>query len=547
MKVSLQYKFLAAFLAVVILVLAGVSTGSAWLIREYIMQGKKRELADRARFMVRVMNDYYDGHLSYAQLVRQINRFDTLLDVRIWVLDNDLKLIAASVDENVRPHNGPGKAEPLFPRLQGQEPREENGMGLDRRQRMMRNPVAVPQPAPPQAEIAEIPLGEIKGMKPLADEVRLQQGREWGKVLYHPYFDEYVLMAAVPAQRPDGALAGTILLYTPLVGIEKFLRQIYWYVAASGVAAFVLSALVVNYLAGGIVRQLRAMQRTARAIAQGDYTARALVETRDEVGELGQSLNELAQELQDYVGRLEVQDRMRREFVANVSHELKTPVTILRGYHAALADGTIENPTEQEKYRRIMGEEIQRMEKLIAELLDLSLLQADGTAIEKERLSLAEIVDNVQLLLEQRSTTSGVVLAVAHDAGEAEIFGDGNRIIQLLLILVDNALKFTPPGGRIEIGLGREGEMILLSVADTGKGIPAEDLPYIWERFYKGDKSRQRAAGGTGLGLAIAREIIHLHGATVEVSSTTGSGTRFVIRFPAVKEKGAVVSGENRV
>jgi len=376
------------------------------------------------------------------------------------------------------------------------------------------------------------PLAELKGMKPLEEELRAAYGQTWSKIVYHPYYEEFMLMVAVPLERPDGKLIGTILLHHPLSGIEELLRRIYLYVAMGGVASFILTALVANYLAGGMVRQLQAMQRTAKSLAQGDYSAQALVETEDEVGDLGRSLNELAGELQEYVGQLEVQDRMRRDFVANVSHELKTPLTILRGYNEALADGTIADPGEAEKYRRIMSDEIGRMEKLIAELLDLSLLQSDATAMEKEPVSLAEVAESVQVLMEQRSRAQNVDLQVLNTAGTAQVLGDGNRLTQLLLILVDNALKFTPGGGTVTVRLAESPRAVVLSVEDTGQGIPAGDLPYIWERFYKGDKSRRRANGGTGLGLSIAREIVHLHDATAKVESEQGKGTRFTICFP---------------
>nr|WP_284707745.1 HAMP domain-containing sensor histidine kinase [Sporomusa sphaeroides] len=282
-------------------------------------------------------------------------------------------------------------------------------------------------------------------------------------------------------------------------------------------------------MARHIVRPLTAMQETAAALAHGDYDRRVTVSSRDEVGDLGQSLNSLAKDLGEYVRQMEMTDRMRRDFVANVSHELRTPLTIMYGYNQALQDGTITEAKKVKKYHRVMGGEILRLEKLIAELLDLSQLQATGITLETEDVPLAEVIDNVITLMKQKSEQKGVTLAAQIDPIPS-IRGDGDRLTQLVLILVDNALKFTPAGGQITASLTESSDSVVLTIADTGVGIAPGDLPHIWERFYKADKSR--ASGGTGLGLAIAKQIIELHGAAVDVISTSGQGTTFIIRFP---------------
>jgi signal transduction histidine kinase len=164
----------------------------------------------------------------------------------------------------------------------------------------------------------------------------------------------------------------------------------------------------------------------------------------------------------------------------------------------------------------------------------LSQLQAKGIILEIEDVLLSEVVDNVITLLQQKSEQNGVIL-VSHIVNAVPpIQGDGDRLTQLVLILMDNALKFTPPGGQISVMLAHEIDSAVLAITDTGAGIASGDLPYIWERFYKADKSR--SSGGTGLGLAIARQIIELHAASVDVTSTCGEGTTFTIKFP-IKNK----------
>jgi signal transduction histidine kinase len=360
-------------------------------------------------------------------------------------------------------------------------------------------------------------------------------GTAWVKKIYHPYYEENMLLVAVPLIQAEGQSTGTVLINAPLADFDDFLNRIYWYIAAAGAVGLLLTVLIANYLSASIIRPLRSMRAVASAMANGDYSVQAKVETNDEVGDLSKSLNLLAKALSEFVSKTEKTDKLRRDFVANVSHELRTPLTIMRGYNEALLDGTISQSDQVEKYHRVMRDESIRLQKLINELLDLSHLEARTAALETEQVSLAEIVSNLVTLFKQPSQEKGVELETKIAEGLPEIQANGDRLTQLVLILLDNALKFTPAGGTITISVGADDQTLTLRVADTGEGISPEDLPNVWERFYKADKSHARAAGGTGLGLAIAKEIINLHGAKVDVASQLGKGTVFSIMF-AIKK-----------
>lgn len=388
----------------------------------------------------------------------------------------------------------------------------------------------VGKPAQASAIGTVLTLADIQGMTGLIEEIKANSGKVWSKTLYHPYYEENILMVAVPLKRTDGTVTGTVMINAPIQGIESFLNKIYYYIGIAGLGAIGFAILLSSYLASGIVRPLRAMRETAAAIAHGKYTTRVQITSRDEVGELGHSLNSMAQDLGDYVNQLESMDKMRRDFVANASHELRTPLTIMRGYNQVLREKTITEPALVEKYHRIMGDEITRLEKLIAELLDLSQLQSNESSLELEPVQLGEVVENVITLLQDKSAEKGVRLVSQIGSNDSPILGDGDRLTQLVLILMDNALKFTPSEGGIIASVTEVDGKVVLTVSDTGDGIPPEDLPHIWERFYKVDKSRAR--GGTGLGLAIAKQIIELHGGAAEVSSTLHEGTTFSIQFP---------------
>ena len=272
-------------------------------------------------------------------------------------------------------------------------------------------------------------------------------------------------------------------------------------------------------------------------MAAGDYSMRVEVKGEDEVAELGNALNSLGSDLNAYVSKMERTEKMRRDFVANVSHELRTPVTIIRGYNEAIYDGTVTDTEIVQRYRRLINEETIRLEKMVRGLLDVSRLQASEEIPHKnmEELPLAIIMRNVAEKLMIKSAEKHVEFSVDADEN-IKILGDGDQMVQLILILSDNALKYSPENSIIFLSAKKlEDGSVLLSVRDQGPGIPEEDIPFIWERFYKVDKSHCRNVPGTGLGLAIAKEIIRMHGAQAEVKSGCGEGAAFEIKFPKDK------------
>lgn len=536
-RISLQHKLLGSFIIVVTLVLASVSAGAALLIREYFIAGKQREFTAKAYETARVVEGYYAGRINYVQLAGFINNIDSLLSARVWVVDNSMNLMAASEERelagNTLHHRGGMRKKgpmgaPASCNMSGgpgmMHHRQGQGMmrGADRQD-------AAPESSTEQNHVHN--LADIQGLELIGQQVQSAGDGAWAKTFYHPYYEENMLVVGVPL-KPEGQTLGTVLIHAPLAGFDGFLNRIYWYIAAAGTVVVLITVCIANYLASGIIRPLRSMQAVASAMAGGNYSVQAKAETNDEVGDLSRSLNSLAKALAVFVSNAEKTDKLRRDFVANVSHELRTPLTILRGYNEALLDGTVSSPELAMKYYQIMRDETVRLEKLIAELLDLSQLEARTAELETEPVSLAEIAANIVTLFRQRSVEKGVTLTVDIGRGIPDITGNGNRLAQLVVILLDNALKFTPAGGTVKVSVTADVNEERLIVADTGAGIPAEDLPYIWERFYKTDKAHTRTGGGTGLGLAIAKEIINLHGAASEVSSKVGQGTVFIITFP---------------
>ena len=380
---------------------------------------------------------------------------------------------------------------------------------------------------------------EIKGGN-LSTKVRsilkdVYSGKSVKSQIFHPYYKEQVMLVGVPYGKQDG-VHGAILLAEPLSGFDSFLRDIYIYTSIVGVLALILSLFMVRRLSRSIIRPLISMKDSAAAIASGDYTRKVEVHGEDEVAALGRALNALGNDLSAFVDKTERTEKIRRDFVANVSHELRTPITIIRGYNEAISDGTITDKEMIQRYRALINEETIRLERMIRELLNISRFQAsDELTTGIEPLPLAEIVRNVTEKLMVKSVKRHVTLVIHADENIA-VVGNGDQLVQLIMILGDNALKYSPDNGTISFtAVRQEDGSVLLSVADQGPGIPEEDLPFIWERFYKVDKSHCRNVPGTGLGLAIAKEIIRVHGAKAQVFSIPGVGTRFEVTFP--KEK----------
>ncbi|MHB8928723.1 MAG: ATP-binding protein [Bacillota bacterium] len=230
------------------------------------------------------------------------------------------------------------------------------------------------------------------------------------------------------------------------------------------------------------------------------------------------------------ITRLKEVEQARREFVSNISHELRTPVTTLRGFVEAMRDGVVGGPDERERYLGIMTEEIGRLSRLIEDLFQFSKLEAGKMDYRFEGLDPVRLVDRVTDKVRPRLEREGLDLEVKLADGEYPlVVADSDRFEQVFFNLISNAVRFTPTGGRVTVSatIDDGGKRVVFAVTDTGTGIPAADLPYIFERFYKAKTAAGRRAGGTGLGLAIVRHIVHDHGGEVWVESEEGKGSKF--------------------
>jgi signal transduction histidine kinase len=337
--------------------------------------------------------------------------------------------------------------------------------------------------------------------------------------------DSGTMRLALPAL-VDNQLAAVIYVSQPLSDVNSVLADLRLRWLISTLIALGLSGLVGLLLSTAIARPLRRLTAAAGAVARGELNQQVPVRSRDEVGQLSQAFN-------DMTARLKAARQMQLDFVANVSHELRTPLTSVKGMIETLRDGAVDDFEVRDRFLATVESETDRLIRLVNDLLVLS--RADSAALNL-RLAPADLGQLAQRCLDRlapQARAGQIELRLENDPATPSIPVDSDRIAQVLVNLIDNAIKFSKPGGTITVKI-RPGpaESGLVQVCDEGSGIPAADLPHLGERFYRVDKARARSGGGSGLGLAIAQALVSAHGGRLWIESQEGHGTVANISLP---------------
>ena len=342
------------------------------------------------------------------------------------------------------------------------------------------------------------------------------------------------IRADVEVQLPSGRrVTYGILVSEPFSTRQETLEQIQSAIVGAGILALAASLVVGIIAARRITRPIARLRRVAGGLAQGHLDERAEPSGVIEVDELGQQFNVMADRLAGTLRMLEADRDRLREFVADVSHELRTPIAALKMYTELQRDDAVDEPTRREFLER-STEQIGRLEWLSTNLLDLSRIDAGIFPLDMRDGDLRDPVQAVVQALSEVAVERGVSLDSTVPADPVELRFDRERLVQLLTNLIGNALKFTPRGGAVAVELSEADEMDTIEVRDTGPGIPPDELPHIFERFYRGTNTGDARASGSGLGLAIVRSIVEMHRGTIDVASVIGEGTVFRIHLPHV-------------
>ncbi|ELK42318.1 sensor histidine kinase [Brevibacillus agri] len=466
---SIFRRLLFSFLSTVLVGLGISGILLSFFAREYIYNSKEEELLRMAK---KVNVAIHNSNKVNKALLDKLAMLDESFDTRIWLFNKEGKIVATSMKDEVFT----GKS------------------------------VAV--------SIAD---NVLKGKNAIS-ELKIEG------------LEDPMLSVSVPWGEGENVYGG-IILHAPIEGIEKTFGQMRESILWATLFGVVLSTAMVSYLSWSISRPLRTIERTAAEIGRGNYAERVQVDTHDEIADLAQTINTMAEKLEKVEQERHHLEQVRNDFLANVSHELRTPLTAIQGFLEALQDGLVEDEEARQKYYAVMYSETMQVNRLVDDLMDLMKLENNEVNLAKFPVDVAEVMNRVAFSFRQEAEEKGLQLTVEVEEELPRIYADKDRVAQILKNLVKNALKFTA-AGEIRMTAKLQDPWVCIQVQDTGMGIGADDLNRIWERFFKVDRGRSKNNKGTGLGLAIVKELVELHDGKCSVESVPGQGSTFTILLP---------------
>lgn len=324
----------------------------------------------------------------------------------------------------------------------------------------------------------------------------------------------------------DNTVIGYVFASTPARALNAFLIEILRMFMISAAVVLMISFIIIYFVTRKMVNPLRQMSLATQSFAKGDFSVRVPVQDFDEIGQLSLAFNNMA-------ASLSTLESMRRSFVANVSHELKTPMTSIGGFIDGILDGTI--PQEKHSYYlRIVSEEVKRLSRLVKAMLNIARIEAGETNITPVSFNIVDLICQTLFNFEYLIDNKGINIE-GLEGDPVYVDADKDLIHQVLYNLIENAVKFCNEGGHITFNISADGRYAYISVLNSGYGISREEIPHIFERFYKTDKSRGVDKTGVGLGLYIVKSIINLHGTDINVRSVQGEYCEFVFSLPISK------------
>ncbi|WP_298200202.1 ATP-binding protein [Desulfosporosinus sp.] len=600
-KKRIAVKLTASFVLIMLISMLAIGLLFIQMFRQYAFDSREQTMLERARSIAEVMAENSQNFGQIRGFVGSMRFLDTMAEAKVWITDS--------------------KGDPSSTSGMGKGMGQNFGVGPGMGHGLTYNS----EPLPPEAEkvIQEV----LKGKESVSES-------------FSSVYNEATLTVGVPIVDSSHQVIGSVLLHTPVTGVTATLNKAVSILAISLLAALVLAIGLGIFYSLLFTRPLKAMNSTALEITRGNYSARTGVNREDELGQLGNSLDQLAlklgytinqlfqekgklndiissisegivafdttlkpisintalaeimnrsqpyllEALEQDLNNLEIEalltrvmedkkpshvikewlgkrlrftvspivdnhgmvtgsvalvqdiseserlEQLRRDFVANVSHEFRTPLTVIRGSVEALVDGMVEDSEDIRRYHHRILSETRGMERLVGDLLELSRLQSGKIAINKDRIHitglLADAVKGLQTIADQK----GINVLYQSGPDLPPFLGDYDRLRQLFVIFLDNAVKYSPANTSVSVESSMiENNTLSIIIRDQGYGIAADELPHIWDRFYQVDKSRKGL--GTGLGLAIAKHLLDLHDGKVSVQSELGKGTKIEIKF----------------
>ncbi len=520
MKNRIAFK-LTLYFASVLLVFALIIGGLFYeFFRQQTVDMKKRDMRMQAQRIAEVISDNmefleqrYGSGISNS---RFLNYLDNVTQEIVWVVDSERRL---NVNEERR-------------QRRRQAPPPQDAFHEQRNERPRKQDLL---PPPTDAK-------EAYDRLPPHIREKVEEGFAGKSFIVEDYNDWlYGVMLTVggPVYDKNGQIKAVVLLHSPVRGLYEAIWAGLRILLVCILVALALGVILSVVLSWRFTRPLQLMRNNAERLAERNYQARNDVRQDDEIGELAQTLDILAERLQLADEESQKLEKLRREFIANISHELRTPVTVIRGSLEALRDGVVTEESEVTEFHEQMYKESVFLQRLINDLLDLSRLQNTDFPIEKAPLNLCGVIRDAARGARQLGKGKNLRIETLLDTEHYMLSGDYGRLRQMLMIFLDNSVKFSPAGSSIELRLTGS----KLEVTDHGCGMKPEDVPYAFERFYKARNEQNK--NGSGLGLAIAKQIALRHDMRLELVSETGFGTTITILLPPQIEMGDNDDGED--
>lgn len=487
--------------------------------KQHTIEIKEKEMRVRANKIAAEIGDNMDNLERRFGTEISKSRFVTLLDrvspEIVWVVDGDRNLSMNVEDmrsgelRHHRPHH-----DNMMPRMFKSRVDEEK-------------PSVRPAPKNSRDAYRQLP-------KHIKDKVeKCFEGKGFVLEEYNDMLDGVMLTVGEPVRNKNGQIKAVLLLHSPVEGLQAAVWNGLRILLISLVVALALGVLISVLLSWKFTEPLNKMKNIAERLAERDYKARSNIKQNDEIGELAKTLDLLAERLQLADEESQKLEKLRREFIANISHELRTPVTVIRGSLEAIRDGVVTEKEDVEEFHEQMYNESIFLQRLINDLLDLSRLQNTDFPIEKDKLNLCDVIQDAVRGSRRMSIEKHLEIKADLDKELYLIDGDYGRLRQMLMIFLHNSIKFSPEGSSIEVQL-RENK---LYVIDHGCGMSADDVEHAFERFYKARNEHNKS--GSGLGLAISKQIALRHDMQVSLTSTVGEGTIITVSLPEAVDANA--------
>lgn len=472
---SLFRRLLISYLFIIILGLGLIGVVISISSQEYITEAKRQEILQQATSINAVIMDFNTVTPEVENLLAQLGQFS---GSNIWLINEEGEIVATASRQDVL-------GEPISDEL----------------------------------------INEILDGKTRIEVMRIEE-------------EERPMLSVIVPWGTNEKIHGGIVLHSPISGINSTVRSIREIVLWGILSGLIIVSFLVSYLSWTISRPLKKLDEAANEIALGNWEKRVSANDTfpDEIDALIRSFNRMAEKINKIENEREVMEQRRTDFIANISHELRTPLTAMKGFLEALQDGLVKDPESQQKYYEIMHRETEYLNHLVNDLMDLIKLERKEISLDLYFVHLNEVIKKVSLNLEPEIDEKNNTFIFKENDQVPPIIGDSLRLEEIFKNIIHNANKFTE-NGTISAELRKEGNNVIVSIEDTGIGIPTYDLKRIWERFFKVDRGRSKKGRGTGLGLAIVKELVRLHEGEIEVDSELGVGTTFTIRFPLQMKK----------